>query len=283
MNRSGQQLRVIEVQQASRVAAVQTADGPRAILEAGLLDALASAGASADLLQIPGPDGPTDPVGEAFATARHVAVAVREAVAAGRRVLVLSGPCHTAIGSACGLREEGRRGVIWLDTHPDFNTPDTTESGLLDGMALATLTGRCWTRLTESVPGFLPVRDEDVLLVGVRELDRGEESLLAGAAVRRLSVSEVREGRLHSLESLAERVDSVYLHLDLDVLDTSEGVANSYAMSGGLTIVDLEGFLRAVSPLVEVEVMGLTAYDPSCDADRHIAGAAIRAATAMLG
>lgn len=64
-----------------------------------------------------------------------------------------------------------------------------------------------------------------------------------------MSISEVREGRLHSLESLAERVASVYVHLDLDVLDSSEGVANSYAKSGGLTMVDLEGFLRAVAPL----------------------------------
>jgi arginase len=274
-------IRVIEVQHASLVAAVQSAEGPRAILSAGLLDALESAGASVDLMTVPSPTGPSDEVGKAFATARRVATAVQEAMAEERRPVVLSGPCHTAIGSTAGL-PKGRRAVIWVDSHPDFNTPDTTESGLLDGMALSSVTGRCWKRLAHSVPGFSPVSLDDVLLVGVRDLDSGEASALDGSAVGRLSRSDLRNGGRGLLEGLAQRVDSVYVHVDLDVLDTAVGVANEYARPGGLTLADLDGFLAEVASFFPVRSTALTAYDPRCDTDGHVAQAAIRAAAAIL-
>jgi len=62
--------------------------------------------------------------------------------------------------------------VLWFDAHGDFNTPESTLGGFLDGMALAIATGRCWTGLAATVPGFTPVAEENVVLVGARDLDR---------------------------------------------------------------------------------------------------------------
>lgn len=98
---------------------------------------------------------------------------VRDARAADRRIVVLSSSCHTAIGSVAGMTGPAR-GVIWLDCHADFNTPESTGSGLLDGMTLACLTGRCWRRMCSKVPGFEPVLDANTLLVGARDLNDGE-------------------------------------------------------------------------------------------------------------
>ena len=64
--------------------------------------------------------------------------------------------------------------VLWFDAHGDFNTPETTTSGFLDGMALAAVTGRCWTGLTRAIPGFTPVPESNVTAIGVRDLDEGE-------------------------------------------------------------------------------------------------------------
>lgn len=281
MSESKKSIQIIEVQHASAVAAIETADGPRAIIEAGLVDALASSGASVHLLQLPSnPLEGSGEVGKAFAVARQVASAVRGALDRGRTPIVLSGSCHTALGSVAGL-PSGRRGVIWLDCHADFNTPDTTESGLLDGMVLASITGRCWKGLARSVSGFEPISDTDVVLVGAREFDASEERLLAEAAVSRVSSVDVRTGNVEPLRMLATQVASVYVHIDLDVLDPSVGMANAFATAGGLRVSDLVDFLEKVSASFGRRVVGMTSYDPREDKDGSIASAAVRGAATI--
>jgi arginase len=206
---------------------------------------------------------------------------VRDAFENGRTPIVLSGSCHTALGSFAGL-PSGRRGVIWLDCHADFNTPDTTGSGLLDGTVLATIAGRCWKRLALAVPGFEAVMESDVLLVGVREVDAAEERLLAEAPIPRLTVEDVRGGDLTALHTLAGTVDSVYLHIDLDVLDPSVGVANKFAEPGGLLLRDFVELLRTVSALFRTKAIGMASYDPRRDPDASVASAAIRGVAALL-
>lgn len=281
MGDSKRSVHIIEVQHASPVAAIDTSEGPRAIIDAGLLDALAANGVSAQLTQLPHPVQGSGAVGDAFSVAGQVASAVRGALERDRMPIVLSGSCHTALGSVAGL-SSGRRGVIWLDCHADFNTPDTTESGLLDGTVLATITGRCWKRLARSVPGFEPIADVDVLLVGVRDLDAGEERLLADSEISRLSSGDVQRGNLDVLRRLATQVESVYVHIDLDVLDRTIGMANAFAGSGGLSISDLEEFLEVVSASFGVTAVGMTSYDPRWDHDGSIARAAIRGAAALV-
>ena len=281
MSDSKRSVQIIEVQHASPVAAIDTSEGPRAIIDAGLLDALAVNGVSAHLTQLSNAVEGSGAVGDAFSVARQVASAVRGALESNRMPIVLSGSCHTALGSVAGLTSR-RRGVIWLDCHGDFNTPDTTESGLLDGTVLATITGRCWKRLARSVPGFEPVADVDVLLVGVRELDAGEERLLGEANVRRLSSEDLQSGNVDALRMLATQVESVYVHIDLDVVDRTVGMANAFAKFGGLSVSDLARFLEMVSASFRLKAVGMTSYDPRWDPNGGIARAAVRAAAALV-
>jgi len=96
-------------------------------------------------------------VAAAFELSRAVAHAVAAAISSGAFPLVLSGNCGpAALGCIGGL--SGRPNVFWVDAHADFNTPETTVSGFLDGMALATLTGRCWSHFAQNIPGFAAVR-----------------------------------------------------------------------------------------------------------------------------
>src|SRR4029077_13931674 len=116
---------------------------------------------------------------------RGVADEVRAARNAGRFPLVLSGDCLAAGGVIAGVGEG--TGVIWSDAHGDVNAPQTTMSGFLDGMTLATATGRCWMELARSIEGFEPVPENAVVLLGARDLDPGEETALARSKVVRLS------------------------------------------------------------------------------------------------
>ena len=123
------------------------------------------------------PPGLRTEIGTTFALHRAVAAEVREAAAAGDFPLVLSGNCGSAIGAIAAAG--AGTGLAWFDGHGDFNTPETTVSGFLDGMSLAVATGRCFRPLALSVPGFAPVAERDAFLVGARDLDPAERSALS--------------------------------------------------------------------------------------------------------
>jgi hypothetical protein len=138
-------------------------------------------------------------------------------------------------------------GVVWFDAHADFDTPDDNLSGFLDVMGLAILTGSGWRALRETIPGFVPVDEENVVLAGVRDLDPYQRVRLERSHIRTVPGPRWREGDFEAaLEELHGRVDRVYLHIDLDALDLTEGTANEYAAPGGLTLDQLLAAVRAV-------------------------------------
>ena len=239
--------------------------GPERLLEAGLGSRLAEAGQVAQVRMV---DPPADAwraeIRTAFDLANGVARAVGEALAGGVFPLVLSGNCApAALGCVAGL--PGSPGIFWFDAHGDFNTPDTTIGGFLDGMALATATGRCWPQLAGKLPGFAPVREDTVALLGARDLDPLEAASLAASGVRRLAPGELR-GRLPALlVEMQAAGRSAYLHLDLDVLDPGEGRVNQYAALGGVSREDLAWSVGAIGDAVPIGAAALTALDPASD------------------
>jgi arginase len=79
-----------------------------------------------------------------------------------------------------------------------------------------------------------------------------------------------------TLRRIRAQVDSIYVHLDLDVLDSAVAAANSYALSGGLTLVDLDDALAQIAAEFRIAGVTLSAYDPAVDTFGHAAEAAIR-------
>ena len=210
-----------------------------------------------------------------FELMRMLSGAVREARESGRFPIVLAGNCNTAVGTLAGLGARST-GVAWFDAHGDFNTPETTRSGFLDGTAVAIVTGRCWTQLAATIPEFSPIPDDRVCLIGTRDLDSLESALLDESSVDIVVPRQLRSSLPRVLEKIRERVDSMYVHLDLDVLDSSVAAANSYAISGGLTLEDLEDALAQISARFRIAGLTLSAYDPAVDTSGHAAQAAIR-------
>lgn len=214
-------------------------------------------------------------VGTSFAVYRSLADHVCAAVTDGRFPLILAGNCGSALGTVSGVRavtpnDQSAIGVIWLDAHADFNTPETTTSGFLDGMALAALSGRCWQGLTVTIPGFRPVSDAHVVLVGARDIDPAEEQLLASSRVMRVEAARMQaEGAAAALDAgfaeLARHVTRVYLHIDLDVHEPSEAQANQFAVPGGLSPTTVRDLVRAVAARFSIVAAALTAYDPTFD------------------
>jgi len=250
--------------------------GPEALLEGGLQEALGAAGheVHVKIAELPG-DAWHAEIQTGFELMRMLSVAVREAREANRLPIVLAGNCNTAVGTLAGLGADAT-GVVWFDAHADFNTPETTTSGFLDGTALAILTGRCWTQLAATVPDFKPIADARVCLVGTRDVDSLEGGLLGESDVRVVASRQLRASLPDTLSSIHEHVDRIYIHLDLDVLDSAVAAANHFAIGGGLTLEDMEYALVQIARVFRISGVALTAYDPAADRDGAAAKAAIK-------
>lgn len=250
--------------------------GPEALLEGGLQEALGAAGhrVHVKIAELPG-DAWHAEIQTGFELMRMLSVAVREAREANRLPIVLAGNCNTAVGTLAGLGADAT-GVVWFDAHADFNTPETTTSGFLDGTALAILTGRCWTQLAATVPDFKPIADARVCLVGTRDVDSLEGGLLGESDVRVVASRQLRSSLPDTLSSIHEHVDRIYIHLDLDVLDSAVAAANHFAIGGGLTLEDMEYALVQIARVFRISGVALTAYDPAADRDGAAAKAAIK-------
>lgn len=244
--------------------------GPRELIQAGIVNDL---GPGATVTEYVPADGVfRGEVASAVDIQRWLASRVSTCRERGSFPLVLAGNCMTAVGTYAGLRSRSRKvpGVCWFDAHGDFNTPETTETGFLDGMALATLTGRCWTKLTGSIPDFRPAADTSVLMFGTRDLDSAERKALSASGIhwpssRRDSVSDSER-----LAVLRKNVGEVYLHIDLDVLDESVARVNQFACPGGMTPERVLDLIRDIGANFHIGAAALTAWDPSCDPERRV-------------
>ena len=215
----------------------------------------------------------------AFDLAAQVSVAVRTAREAGEFPLILAGNCGAAIGVVAGLGKTPP--VLWFDAHGDFNTPETTIAGFLDGMSVATMTGHCWTELAKSVPDFTPVPESRVWLLGVRDLDPLEFLALSHSAVKRFGPGIV--GRGTALAIAPDFADQrPYLHIDLDALDPKECQVNSYQAPDGLSVAKLVEFCEGLKGVAPPAALTLSAYDPAVDADKRGVDAARRVLAALF-
>jgi arginase len=258
--------------------------GPAHLLEAGLVNHLRAEGHRVADVQII-EDDPAQPPAEirtAFELMRRLSGAVRASREAGRFPIVLSGNCNAAVGVLSGL-SPAERSVFWFDAHGESNTPDTTGSGFLDGMGLSTAFGWCWRALAATVPGFRAIAPDATYLLGARDLDPLETTLLAESGVCRVPARSVAT---HLPELLASRrFDGGvgYLHLDPDVLDPETvGVANTHPVPGGLTVVQLREAIRAIRARSELAAFTIASYAPEFDRDQAVRQAAFAAIDAVL-
>lgn len=217
----------------------------------------------------------------AFELAAGVAAAVRSAIARQEFPLVLSGNCGpAAMGAVAGMTTPPA--VCWFDAHGDFNTPDTTGGGFLDGMPLATLTGRCWPQLAHAIAGLQPIVDESVVLIGGRDLDPLEAKALGSSAIQHVAERNLRAQLPSALAKVSAIRDEVYVHLDVDVLDRSVGAINSYSSPGGLQLDDLTWALERVGRTMRPTAAAITSFDPASDPSNRALDAVVSSSLGLL-
>jgi arginase len=209
--------------------------------------------------------------GVGFELMRLIALRVHDALRVGELPVVLSGNCGVAVGTIAALGPP-RTGVLWLDAHGEFNTPDTTRSAFLDGMGLTIATGRSWVAMAREIVGFAPLPDENVVLVGTRDLDAPErdalgKSFISVVSPEALGSAGVRVAVGRALQRLEGRVSRLYVHIDVDVFDERVAPSNEFGDERGLSLEHVAEVLATARDLMTIGAIGIASYDPGSDPD----------------
>ncbi len=162
-------------------------------------------------------------------------------------IVGLESNCNVLLGMLAGLKydQDGnsqRVGLVFIDAHGDFNVPETTLSGMLGGMPVAVAAGHALHNIRRTSGLEEPLPMSDIVWGGVRDLDPLEADRFREYEVQQFSVDDVRNlsGNLkQQMDNLSERVDAIYVHIDMDVLDPEEVPGHDLAVLDGPSSKDL--------------------------------------------
>jgi arginase len=246
--------------------------GPAALVRGGVVEQIRSAGHTVtDPVAAHLSDDEREPGQTAVNIGKlgaNTAGLVRTAREANARVLALVGEDTAVIGIVAGMQQAhgagARIGVVWIDAHGDFNTPKTSYSGILAGMPVAILAGLHGPRMRAAAGQLAPIPTERILIVGARDLDNQEESLLDATSVGLVTGKQLRQERVlaDAIESLNQWCDLLVLHIDLDVLDPEFVPSASTASPDGIDIATLASIAEAVYATGNVAVTVIGSLNP---------------------
>jgi len=220
---------------------------------------------------------------------RRIGGAVATSMQSGRFPLVLGGDHSLSVGSIRGAAKHKKLGVIWVDAHADFNTPQTTPSGNIHGMPLAALCGLGDPRLVSLWDEAPPVLDPSrVAVIGARDLDPGEKQNLREAGVMVQSMEQIdRLGMITALEKCIERVskdvDGIYLSFDMDALDPRHAPGVGTPVNGGLTFREAHLACEVIAETGKLIGMDMVEVNPILDVQNQTAILAVEFIRSALG
>lgn len=140
-----------------------------------------------------------------------------------------------------------RVGLVWIDAHADFNTPETTLSGMLGGMPVAIAAGMCLTRLRLKTGLNPALPTKYIVMAGLRDVDPLEQELLDRSQCEMISVGELKtlsENIDRQMERLSRLTEIIYIHIDMDVLAPKEVAGHPLTAPAGPTSQELAAALE---------------------------------------
>jgi arginase len=162
--------------------------------------------------------------------------------------------CSSLMGMLAGVQHSRggdplKVGLVWLDAHGDFNTPETSPSGLMGGMPVAVSAGLCLTRirLKAGLDPALPTRY--IVMAGVRNIYPYEQELVDRSDLEFLSTEDIAtlSGNIDcQMERLSRLTDIIYVHVDMDILNPEEVRGSNFPEPGGPTSHELSAALRKI-------------------------------------
>jgi len=270
--------------------------GPSAIRYAGLQDRLEKLGynvtdhgnISVPVVEQIEPD-PTD--GKALnahavgAICRSVHDHMAQVIDEGSIGICLGGDHSIALGTvAAALERPQKVGVLWIDAHGDFNTPQSTPSGNVHGMVVAALMGHCPPALTV---GNVRLRPDQIVYIGIRDLDNDEKLALRDAGVKVFTMRDIDQNGMATVVSAAlnvlGNVDVLHVSLDMDALDPRHAPGVGTPVPGGLTYREAHLLLEILADDGRVRTMDIVEVNPILDSNNRTARIAVELAASLFG
>jgi arginase len=207
--------------------------------------------------------------------------------------LILGGDHSIAAGSVAGVasffRKQSKRiGLIWLDAHGDVNTPESSPSGNVHGMPLASIMGYGAPELTD-LCNFKPkIEPQNVAMVGIRDLDAKERQLVKKSGVHVFTMRDIDERGMRDVMSEALRFASddtngVAISLDMDFLDPTEAPGVGTPVRGGVTYREAHLALEMIADSRTLVSFELVEINPVVDLHNKTAILGVELALSGLG
>jgi arginase len=202
--------------------------------------------------------------------------------------LTLGGDHSIAAGSIAGVCSAGRAGVLWVDAHADFNTPDTSPSKNLHGMPLASLVGLGATTLAAYLSDAC-LDPKDIVILGLRSVDPDERALLREHGVRVFTMRDVDEEGIArvtraALAHFSERgIERLHLSFDPDSLDPEIAPGVGTPVPGGLTYREAHLLMEMLADDNRVRSVDIVEINPILDTRNHTANLCVELVASLLG
>lgn len=275
--------------------------GPTALRYAGILEALTWAGIpwrdagdlpvirNFTLDHLPPAERGSAKLAEIVRVSADLGQFVSSARACGELPIVLGGDHATAIGSVAGAASSvNRLGLLWIDAHPDANTPQTSPSGNIHGMPLAVSLGHGLRQLTHCL-GFAPkVRPEDVCIVGAKDIDPDEAAFLRHHGIACFTTFDIQELGLaevmrRATEIVGQDTDGVHVSFDADVMDMRVAPGTGITTRGGLSYREITYVMRAIAQHLRLVSLDVIEVNPLLDKRNQTAELCVELVMAALG
>lgn len=218
---------------------------------------------------------------------------VRRALDQGDIPLVLGGDHSIAIGTVSGVAEHFREkqqkvGLIWVDAHGDMNTPSSSPSGNIHGMPLATVLGMGHPKLVE-MGGFSPKVDkENVVLIGIRDIDDNERKIIRDSGIRAYTMRDVDERGIgpimaEAIELASKGTAGFHLSFDLDSMDPQFVPGTGTPVKGGLDWREANLLMEMASDSGGMCSLEVTELNPILDVRNQSGEVAVDVITSAFG
>jgi arginase len=213
--------------------------------------------------------------------------AARQATADAAVPLFLGGDHSIAAGTVGGVTHEEPSGLLWIDAHGDFNTPETSPSGNVHGMPLAALCGLGPRDLVDVGRPGPKVTSSNVVLIGIRDLDAGERALMKGHGMVVYTMRDIDERGIAEVSREAllrlSHLQRLHVSLDLDCLDPSAAPGVGTPVAGGLSYREAHLLMEILAEEANVTSIDVVEVNPILDERNVTARLAVELLASLLG
>ncbi len=211
----------------------------------------------------------------------------RGCVAQDETAIFLGGDHSISIGTVAASSRSGPIGLVWIDAHADFNTPETSPSGNIHGMPVAILTGDGPEDLVDLGYAGPKLTPDKIVQIGVRELDLEERHRLRRSGIKVLTMRHIDERGMAAIAAEAldhlGAVSRVHVSLDMDGLDPTEAPGVGTPVPGGLTYREAHLLMEILGESGRVKALDIVEINPILDTGNKTAELAVELAASLLG